>query len=590
MAALLAQYPVVPGRDKLAFSDSDWFQAALRADAPVMSKPQRGRASGEPILVMAAPVRDAAGAVLAVVAGVVALNSPGFLDRLQETRLGASGGFLLISPADKLFVGASDPAMVLKPTPAPGVNLLHDRAMAGYRGTGITFNAQGGEELSAMATVPSTGWFVVARMPAAEAFRPIEVLRDLVLKASLAILVTMVALLLLLLPRILRPLTEAARAMREIADGKRELAPLPVGRRDEIGDLVLGFNHLVAKLQEKEATLHHTMRRLDQLAGTDALTGAWNRRHFDEVVERELERAKRYGHPIALMLLDLDLFKTVNDNYGHAEGDRVLQQVADCIRGALRKSDSLSRWGGEEFMILMPDTGLSSAADLAERVRANIAADGIDRLGTVTASIGVAEFAAWESREQWMARADAAMYRAKRAGRNRVEADATRGAPPVVQFSKAGLVQLVWRDHFQSGNQMLDSQHRDLFDDSNKLLAAILSEPSGADVGAAIDRLMHNMVRHFEDEEKILLAAGYPDLAAHALLHRALLDSAVALVEQFRAGSLDLGALFQFLARDFVARHILLEDREFFPFLHRSADLPGFLADGSRPAELQCEP
>jgi diguanylate cyclase (GGDEF)-like protein/hemerythrin-like metal-binding protein len=566
--SLLAQYPVMAAHKQQAYTDAAWFQAALNADLPVMSKPQRDGDNGDPILIIAVPVRDARQHVLAVLAGVVALNTSGFLDLLQETKLGASGGLLLISPTDRLFVAASDPTMVFQPTPAPGMNPLYDRAMAGYRGTGVTINAQGAEELSAMVTVPATGWFVVAHTPTAEVFQPIAALRSLIWKNTLAMMVGMIVILMVLLPRILRPLTGASRAMREMADGIRELAPLPVQRQDEVGDLVLGFNHLVAKLHEKEKALIETMQRLDQRAGTDALTGAWNRRQFDEVVEQELDRATRYGHPMSLMLLDLDLFKQINDTYGHAEGDRVLRHVADCIRGTLRKSDSLTRWGGEEFIILMPDTGLSNAVVLAERVRTSIAEHGIEGLGNVTASFGVAEFGETDSRENWVARADAAMYRAKQAGRNRIEADsATRAVAPLADVRKAGLVQLIWRDHFCSGNQTLDSQHQGLFDDSNQLLAAILSEPSGDEVGAAIDTLMRNMVRHFQDEEKFLLAAAYPELDAHAALHRALVQRAVELVECFRAGSLDIGALFQFLARDFVAKHILSKDREFFTCL-----------------------
>lgn len=575
-SGLLAQYPVVAGRDKLVYSDSDWFQAALRADEVVMSKPHRGRASGDPILVMAAPVRDSAKRVVAVLAGAATLNTRGLLDRLQETRLGASGGFLLISPTDKLFVGASDPSMVLKPTPAPGVNLLHDRAMAGYRGTGITINAKGVEELSAMVTVPSTGWFVVARMPTAEAFRPIEVLRGFNWMNSLAVMAGMIITLMLLLPRMLRPLTEAARSMREMADGRRELAPLPIKHQDEVGDLVLGFNYLVAKLNEKEAKLQKTVQRLDQLAGTDSLTSAGNRRQFDEMVERELDRSRRFGHPISLMLLDLDLFKMINDTHGHVQGDRVLQHVAECIRNVLRKSDSLSRWGGEEFVILMPDTELSSAAILAERVRASIASHSIEGLGSVTASIGVAELMESESREQWVARVDAAMYRAKDGGRNRVEVDSPTKAvkSSLAEPMKVGVLRLIWRDRFCSGDPMLDAQHRGLFDDSNNLLAAILSERSDDEVGAAIDTLMRDMVRHFQDEEKLLLAIGYPHAAEHATLHAALVQSAVDMVKRFRSGSLDIGALFQFLARDFVARHMLSEDREFFPYLEQSNGEP----------------
>jgi hypothetical protein len=225
---LLAEYPSVPGRSKLDFTTSEWFLAASRGSKPVIGRPSRGRTSGNPIIVFAAPVRDAAGNVLAVLAGVAILNTPGFLDRMQETRLGATGGFLLISPADHLFVASSDPAMTLTPTPPPGVNLLHDLAMSGYRGNGITVNARGVEELSVMVTVPNTDWFMVARIPTEEAFRPIEALRGFMLKASAVFLLVILAILLIALPRILRPLTDAARAIRDMADGKSKLAALPI--------------------------------------------------------------------------------------------------------------------------------------------------------------------------------------------------------------------------------------------------------------------------------------------------------------------------------------------------------------------------
>ena len=214
-------------------------------------------------------------------------------------------------------------------------------------------------------------------------------------------------------------------------------------------------------------------------------------------------------------------------------------------------------------MVLTPDTGLSNATVLAERVRASIASYSIEGFGSVTASIGVAEFLASESSDQWVARADAAMYRAKHAGGNRVEVDtASSGAPSLAESTEAGFAQLIWSDHFQSGNQTVDSQHRGLFDDSNNLLAAILSERSNDEVDAAVNTLMRDMVSHFQDEVKILLAVGYPHAAAHAALHGELIQSAVELVERFRGGSVNIGELFQFLARDVVARNLTVRETE----------------------------
>ena len=575
---VLAEYPKIPGRETLDYAHLDWFIAAKLSNKPVMGRPLRGRASNTPLIVMAESVRDAAGKVVAVLSGVSLLNAPGFLDSLLNTHFGVSGGFLLISPSDRMFVASSDPSMVLTATPPDGVNTLHDRAMKGFRGTGITVNARGVEEISTIVTVPSTGWFVVARMPTDEAFRPVTVFSEYTMKTGVIILIVMISLITALLTIFFRPLVLAARAMRDMADGKRELSQLAIRRNDEIGDLLLGFNHLAARLQDKEAALQSAVKRLEQLAGTDALTGSWNRRQFDEVVDRELDRSRRYGHPISIMLLDLDYFKLINDKYGHPEGDRVLQLVANLIREALRKSDSLTRWGGEEFMVLMPDTGLANATVLAERVRTRIGLHRIENVGSVTVSIGVAKFVVSESRDQWVERADAALYRAKHAGRNRVEVDAMpHEALSLAEFKEVGVAQLVWSDHYRSGNSALDSQHKGLFDSSNALLAAILSEPTGGDVSAVVDKLMRDLANHFQDEMKLLFAVGYPHAAAHAALHKELIHSAAGLVERFHGGSLNVGELFQFLASDLVVKHILSEDREFFPFLnlpHAGSDFP----------------
>ena len=419
---LITEYPAVAGRAQLDFSATDWFHAAVHSSKPVMGKPLRSRASGDPVIAFAAPVRDASGQVVMVLAGVVTLNASGFLDRMQETRLGATGGFLLISPADKIFVASSDPTMILKPTPPPGVNLLHDRAMGGYRGTGVTINAKGVEELSAMVTVPSTDWFVVARMPTAEAFHPVVALRNLMYNASGLMLVGIVAILMVALPIILRPLTVTARAMREMADGKRELAPLPVVRDDEVGKLVTGFNYLVDRLRKEEAARVASESKLEFLAHHDSLTGLYNRVMLEDRLEQALARAERSSAQIALLFCDLDGFKLVNDEYGHKVGDAALRQVAERLAEGRRRMDTVARLGGDEFVILLADlddarlAANSVAQQCLAAVSEPLVVEG-KRL-SIGMSIGIAlHSGAAVAPSYLISRADIAMYRAKNAGK-----------------------------------------------------------------------------------------------------------------------------------------------------------------------------
>ena len=423
-SGLFAQYPMVAGRDKLDYSNADWFQAAQRGDAQIMSKPQYDRVSGKPILIMAAPILDAGKRVVAVLAGEIELNASGFLDLLRESPLGAGGRFFLISPADKLFVGASDPAMVLTPTPLTGVNPLYDRAMAGYRGTGIVGDAEGDEALSAIASVPGTEWFVVARVPTSQIFSPIHAMRGFVLRNTLMILAGMMLVLMLLLPRILRPLTNAAHAMRDMADGKRQLAPLLLERRDEVGNLVLGFNYLVTRLHEKEAALKASEARLEFMAHNDSLTGLHNRAMLEDRLQQALMHAERQGLHFALLFCDLDDFKPINDQLGHEAGDAVLREVAGRLLQGRRRSDTVARFGGDEFVVLLTDlqdaagTAVGVAREILAAINSPFYIEG--RMFTLAASIGIAVYEGGSvTTSQLMSRADIAMYSAKREGKNR---------------------------------------------------------------------------------------------------------------------------------------------------------------------------
>lgn len=165
-------------------------------------------------------------------------------------------------------------------------------------------------------------------------------------------------------------------------------------------------------------------RQLRILASTDSLTGAYNRRHFLQLLEQEMARHQRYGEPAALLMLDLDHFKQVNDHYGHAAGDSVLKFFAACARRMLRRSDHLGRLGGEEFAILLPDTDADGARELAERLRQAIAESPVEsEAGSIhySVSIGIALFRHDDSTaDSILARADHALYRAKHAGRNQV--------------------------------------------------------------------------------------------------------------------------------------------------------------------------
>jgi diguanylate cyclase (GGDEF)-like protein len=156
-------------------------------------------------------------------------------------------------------------------------------------------------------------------------------------------------------------------------------------------------------------------------ANTDVLTGLFNRQKMDEVLAHEIALAKRYQLTLSFVLFDIDHFKAVNDRYGHPMGDRVLMQLSALASRFVRDADVLARWGGEEFVLLAPGTDEAKAHHAAERLRVAIASATFEGVGTMSCSFGVAQYLDGETAEALFARADAALYRAKFGGRNRVE-------------------------------------------------------------------------------------------------------------------------------------------------------------------------
>ncbi len=173
---------------------------------------------------------------------------------------------------------------------------------------------------------------------------------------------------------------------------------------------------------DAQAQLMRKNTQLERLSVSDTLTGLSNRLRLDRVLGEECARAARSGAPLSAVLLDLDHFKTVNDQHGHPVGDRVLVAIGELLKSGSRLTDEVGRWGGEEFLVVCRDTDLAGACALAHKLRAQIAAQRFAVVGHRTASFGVAQLGDGEDVEALVSRADVALYRAKKAGRDRVEA------------------------------------------------------------------------------------------------------------------------------------------------------------------------
>jgi diguanylate cyclase (GGDEF)-like protein len=177
--------------------------------------------------------------------------------------------------------------------------------------------------------------------------------------------------------------------------------------------LASGFAYVFSDRHAKQ------QRKLSRLVRIDPLTGAYNRRHLEDSLEQAVSNKERYERPISLVLVDLDRFKHINDNHGHKAGDDVLIWVVRTVLERVRKSDRLCRYGGDEFILMMPQTDLQTASTVAEDIKVLVAQHSPFEFD-LSISIGVAELCKGESAESWLRRADHALYEAKNSGRDRV--------------------------------------------------------------------------------------------------------------------------------------------------------------------------
>jgi diguanylate cyclase (GGDEF)-like protein len=192
-------------------------------------------------------------------------------------------------------------------------------------------------------------------------------------------------------------------------------------------------------VRERELTeeRNRMLEKLQRLAITDGLTTLYNSRHFYNQLELEADRSIRYKHPLALLLIDIDRFKEFNDSFGHLEGDKVLVRFSQILKSCLRANDSAYRYGGEEFTVILPETGAEEARTVAQRIRAALESERFapppGRPVSKTISIGVTEYFPLEDMTTFIRRADEAMYLSKQNGRNRVSVV----VPPGVRISNS---------------------------------------------------------------------------------------------------------------------------------------------------------
>lgn len=392
----------------------------IQDDQPALGDPYRDENLGATLVVVAVPIHVPSGRFLGALTAKISL---GTVDQKFRQYAPSDSGRIFLVTTDSSATGT-----ILSGRGSgfrlPGISLQQllagDTTLVGYR----SFDGQG--VVGSLSREPGLRWAVVAEEPATAAFRQVTRLRRLMLLVPAALLagIGLIAYFLGLL--IVRPLDRLTKGAAKVASGHLDV-DLPVHTGGEVGYLTQMFNTMVVRLREGREALdaaNETLRRkneeLERLSVTDGLTGLYNRRRLMETLTDETRRSQRLKHTFAVLMVDVDHFKKYNDSFGHQAGDMVLTRVATLLREATREVDFVSRYGGEEFLILLPETGMGEAQDIAERIRTRIAAE-VFHGRHMTVSIGVAEFPLHGgTADQVVGAADEALYEAKREGRDKV--------------------------------------------------------------------------------------------------------------------------------------------------------------------------
>ena len=400
---------------------NDW-KSVLRSENQIVGDVYWDAKLGKAKLVVAVPAQRADGRLIGAFAAELNLAPVRVL--LRSFSPDSTGAIFLVNTKGYPIASSEGMTQVLVNTRMQPSTMKKLLARARIPFTYTSFRSR--EVIGTLENVPQVNWAIISEVSAESAFQQVSRFRDVALLviALLLILVTATAYRLGLL--IARPLDRLTKGAGEVAAGDLavDLPEAPGG--GEVGYLTDVFNHMVSRLREGRRELdmiHETLRKkneeLELLSTTDSMTGLDNHRSLMQRLEQEEIRSKRERRSFSVLVGDVDHFKQYNDAFGHPAGDEVLKAIADIMREAARPVDCVARYGGEEFVVLMPDTSANDALELAEHIRARVAAKKFQGR-KMTLSIGVATFPEdADGAEALISIADEALYQAKREGRDR---------------------------------------------------------------------------------------------------------------------------------------------------------------------------
>jgi len=393
-----------------------FLETVKKNDFPDISNPYVSSSTEAPAIALAATVNDRDGRLLGFLVGSIDLDKDYFVEEIMGYKIGKKG-YVYLFNTERTIILHPDKKRIMKRDVPPGVNELFDQAIQGFEGSGETVNSRGVPQIASFKRLKTVDWILASAYPQDEAYASIRSQRSYLLGAAALATLVSIALVWFLTRTITAGLASFTAQVRRIREHPEEGREIRIDSSGEVNLLADAFNGLMGELGE-------THRQLEELTRTDPLTGLYNRRHLELEAPPLLTLAKRENAASAVLMVDVDHFKRVNDSYGHEAGDAVLVHIGVILRKAVRPYDLVVRHGGEEFLVLLPLITTEAALEVAERIRRTVQDTPIcaagEALSVTTVSIGVYVAGEMGDLPDAVARADEALYEAKRNGRNRI--------------------------------------------------------------------------------------------------------------------------------------------------------------------------
>lgn len=316
--------------------------------------------------------------------------------------------------------------------------------------------------------------------------------------------------------------------------------------------------------QQRLISLMEENVRLNYLIRKDKLTSLYNKAYIEEQLDVQCGMVRRYHRECSVIFFDIDHFKRINDNYGHSVGDEVLIAISSLISNHIRSTDMFARWGGEEFLLLLPETRIEEAKIVANKLCALVEQHDFDIVKKVTISLGVTSVLASDTVLSILNRVDKALYKAKHSGRNQVVVYQSDEEIPFASLK------ISWRHVWDSGHSQIDAQHKNLIDLANELLEMTTMQATKEEILFMLDKLIQHTSQHFAYEEHVLRKLNYDQIEDHMVKHQLLIEKALGLRKDFLEDKGYMSTFFSFIIEDVVLKHMIQEDTRFFPTIKKS--------------------